>query len=179
MPRLETVDLSHNDFVPTDIPDDLCLLQRLQRLFLVGCNLKGVVPDFLRMDDLHTICISENPRLGGQIPRALVAECERLEFSNCKQVGNEEGPAMWAPFIMGMSIAPEDVQRVLCTCGHLFSPSQLVDPPAPKYHDGWQGWVDWQEQWLAGLKKWRKKTIYIFLTESFQQQFLVSEMSTR
>jgi hypothetical protein len=113
MPCLETLDLSHNKFAPSAIPDDLFLLRRLQKLFVSGCSLKGVVPDFLRHESLHTICISDNPLLGGRIRSVLVRTCERVEYGNCKQEGDADGPAMWGPLILGASIAAEEVPRAV------------------------------------------------------------------
>lgn len=169
----------------------------MTKLDLGGNDLYGAVPDFSKCPSLRWLSVANNPQLGGIISKALVNQCsELIKYSGCKQQPDIEGPHMQGrcykiptymvsclkiyiyitgPFIIGASLASEDISAAITDFGHLINcarphTNRLTDVPSV---DKNTGWVKWQAAWLEGLRGMAPEDIvYVFCgSEAFRDKF--------
>merc|ERR1739845_307339 len=96
-----------------------------------------------------------NPRLYGKVTADLVMRVARITYYGCKRSTSEDKSCMLGPFLVGASMASENLRSLLWNRSALnIHVDMLKDPPRKRddsfemFHTHGDKWCSWQEVWL-------------------------------
>jgi len=179
-PNLKVLLLYNNQL--TGIIPDFSNCPKLEKLFLHENQLTGIIPDFSNCPSLENLFLHDNPDLAGTISVELILKLKMVSYNGCKPYWGPQGrndEFMTGPFIVGASMASENIQGLLVlrkelniTHSMLKNAPEKGDAQYPMFTTHGPHWVAWQDVWLNGLRGLSNRTIYVISnTKHFFEKF--------
>jgi len=164
--RLKSLSFHGNDQLSGLIPD-MIACKSLERVYFGNCNFEGAIPTSWP-PSLKTLGMRDNRLLCGRITAELVVSLDEISYTGCKAKAPGDDDCMIGPFMVGMSMASENIPNVCFDRARLQVSFEMLHDPPKKGDERYTmfkthgpKWCAWQDLWLDGLHSLSDRNIYV------------------